>query len=49
MNIEFSGPAVPAENCGISFRVLVDGQAVAYIFSMEVLQDIEGHASQLKR
>ena len=40
MNIEFSGPAVPAEDAGISFRVLVDGQTVACKFSMEALQDI---------
>ena len=41
MTIEFIGPAVGAEDGGISFMVLVDGQAVACRFSMEALQDIK--------
>jgi len=40
MNIEFPGPAVPAEDGGISFRALVDDQTVACKFSMEALQDV---------
>ena len=40
MNIEFPGPAVPAEDGGISFRALVDEQTVACKFSREALQDI---------
>ena len=41
MKIEFIGPAVGADDGGISFKVLVDGQTVACRFSMEALQDIK--------
>lgn len=41
MNIEFPGPAVPAEDGGISFRAKVDGETVACKFSWEALQDVE--------
>ena len=41
MNIEFPGPAVPANDGGISFKAVVDGKTVACKFSMEVLQDVE--------
>lgn len=41
MKIEFPGPAVPAEDGGISFRAIVDGQTVACKFSMEALQDVD--------
>ena len=40
MKIEFVGPAVPAEDGGISFRAKVDEQTVACKFSMEALQDV---------
>ena len=40
MNIEFPGPAVPAEDGGISYRALVDGETVACKFSTEALQDV---------
>lgn len=40
MNIEFPGPAVPAEDGGISYRTLVDGETVACKFSTEALQDV---------
>lgn len=40
MEIDFVGPAVPAEDGGISFRAMVDGQPVACKFSMEALQDV---------
>ena len=41
MNIEFTGPCVPAEDGGISFRAIVDGQTVACKFSSEALQDVD--------
>jgi hypothetical protein len=40
MNIEFLGPAVPAENGGISFRALVGDVTITCKFSMEILQDV---------
>ncbi len=40
MNIEVPGPAVPAEDGGISYRALVDGETVACKFSTEALQDV---------
>lgn len=40
MIIEFPGPAVPAEDGGISYRALVDGKTVACKFSTEALQDV---------
>ena len=41
MDIEFPGPAVPAQDGGISYRALVDGETVVCKFSMEALQDID--------
>ena len=41
MNIEFPGPSVPAEDGGISFKSVVNGETVACKFSMEVLQDVD--------
>ena len=41
MDIEFPGPGVPAEDGGISYRAIVDGQNVACKFSMEALQDTD--------
>lgn len=40
MDIQFPGPTVPANDGGISFKALVDGQVVACKFSMEALQDV---------
>ena len=40
MTIEFPGPAVPAEDGGISYRAIVDGKTVACKFSTEALQDV---------
>ena len=40
MDIKFPGPAVPAEDGGISYRAKVDGQTVACHFSCEALQDV---------
>ena len=41
MEINFCGPAVPGEDGGISYRVIVDGKTVACKVSMEALQDID--------
>ncbi len=47
MNIDFCGPAVPAQDGGISYRVKIDGETVACEFTMEVLQDIEPSKTDL--
>lgn len=46
MNIDFCGPAVPAQDGGISYRVKVDGQTVACRVSEEALQDIDPSSYQ---
>lgn len=46
MNIEFPGPAVPAEDGGISYRAIVDGEIVACKFSWETLQDVDPSLTQ---
>ena len=40
MNVEFPGPAIPADDGGVAFRAFVDGEIVSCRFSMEALQDV---------
>lgn len=40
MNIEFPGPAISADDGGISYRAKVDGQTVSCHFTKEVLEDV---------
>lgn len=45
MKIEFPGPAIPAEDGGISYRAKVDGVTVSCHFTMEALQDVDPRLS----
>lgn len=41
MKIELKGPAVPADDGGVSFRAYVDEKLVACRFTWEALQDVD--------
>lgn len=46
MKIEFIGPAVKAEDDGVSFLAKVDGKDVYCLFTYEALEDIEPDSLQ---
>ncbi len=47
MNIDFTGPAMPLSDGGVSYRAVCDGQKIACWFSWEALQDVDPHRTQL--
>lgn len=41
MSIEFTGPAIPAPDGGVAYRILVDGSTISCRITLEALQDID--------
>ena len=41
MSIEFTGPAIPATDGGVAYRILVDGNTISCRVTLEALQDID--------